>query len=243
MHSQRWRVEELAELTGLTVATIRFYQKRRLLAPPHREGRIAWYDERHRTRVERIRALQDDGLSLGMIGRLLDDDVSATDTLLAVAVAGREDKLEGARLTREELEERTGVPSQVIEALAAANLIGGVAGSTTSYAVADADLVATGVTLLEVGLPLDELLRLARRHHEATLEIAEEAVDMFDRHVRRPIRDSDGSADEKARRLVAAFEELFPAVTSLVSHHFGRVLLELATAKLQELDAPQERTA
>jgi DNA-binding transcriptional MerR regulator len=244
MHSQRWRVEELAERTGLTVDTIRFYQKRRLLPPPEREGRIAWYDAAHLARVERIRSLQDEGLSLGVIDRLLDDDVSATDTLLAVAVAGREERSEGQRVTRDELVARTGVAPQVVDALELAGLIRSTGtGPDATYAEADAELVANGLALLDVGMPLDELLLLARRHHEATLEVAEAAVDMFDRHVRRPIRDSDGSADEKAHRLVSAFETLFPAVTSLVSHHFGRVLLELATTKLQEIDEPEERSA
>lgn len=68
---------------------------------------------------------------------------------------------------------------------------------------------------------------------------------MFDRHVRQPILDGPGNAATKADRLVSAFEALFPAVTDLVSHHFGRVLLELAREALDEVDTPpgRERTA
>ncbi|HEV7525836.1 MAG TPA: MerR family DNA-binding transcriptional regulator, partial [Acidimicrobiia bacterium] len=40
---ERWRVEDLARIADLSVDTIRFYQKRRLLPPPERSGRIAWY--------------------------------------------------------------------------------------------------------------------------------------------------------------------------------------------------------
>ena len=36
----RWRVEELARRTDVSVDTIRFYQKRRLLDPPARDGRV-----------------------------------------------------------------------------------------------------------------------------------------------------------------------------------------------------------
>jgi hypothetical protein len=34
--------------------------------------------------------------------------------------------------------------------------------------------------------------------------------------------------------MVAAFRELLPAVTTLVSHHFRRVLLETAEAQIEE---------
>ena len=37
------RVEDLARAADVSVDTIRFYQKRRLLPPPTRKGRIAWY--------------------------------------------------------------------------------------------------------------------------------------------------------------------------------------------------------
>ena len=37
------RVEDLARAADVSVDTIRFYQKRRLLPPPTRRGRIAWY--------------------------------------------------------------------------------------------------------------------------------------------------------------------------------------------------------
>ena len=43
----RWRVEELARRTDVSVDTIRFYQKRQLLPAPRREGRIAWYGADH----------------------------------------------------------------------------------------------------------------------------------------------------------------------------------------------------
>jgi DNA-binding transcriptional MerR regulator len=38
-------MEELARLAGITVRTLRFYRERKLIPPPRREGRIAWYDD------------------------------------------------------------------------------------------------------------------------------------------------------------------------------------------------------
>ena len=89
--------------------------------------------------------------------------------------------------------------------------------------------------LLEQGLPLPDLLALAHEHHETTREIAETAVGLFDRYVRAPLRASDLPDDEKAEQLVEAFRMLLPAVTTLVAHHFRRVLLEVAQEHLESV--------
>ncbi|MDQ1386424.1 MAG: hypothetical protein QOG65_3803, partial [Actinomycetota bacterium] len=84
---QQWRVEELARRADLSVDTIRFYQKRRLLPPPERSGRVAWYGPEHLDRLARVRELQGRGLTLALIGRILDGDLDPTDAPLAAAVA------------------------------------------------------------------------------------------------------------------------------------------------------------
>jgi DNA-binding transcriptional MerR regulator len=243
MSHERWRVDDLAEMTGTSVDTIRFYQKRRLLPAPAREGRVAWYDATHRDRLLRIRGLQEQGLSLALIRRLLGGNA---DARLAAAVADRTAAW-SIELTRTELAERTGLSEAVIDALTESGLLTPhTVGGQARFTTADAELVSTGRALLDVGLPLEELLGLARHYHEVTTEIADRAVEMFDRHVRRPIHQGMGTDADKAERLVAAFDVLFPAVTALVSTHFSRVLLERADAALAETETaplPRERSA
>ncbi|MFI6350614.1 MerR family transcriptional regulator [Streptomyces sp. NPDC050560] len=67
---REYRVEELADLAGITVRTLRFYRERKLLPPPRREGRIAWYDDRHLTRLRAITALLERGHTLSGIAEL-----------------------------------------------------------------------------------------------------------------------------------------------------------------------------
>src|SRR2546423_15717774 len=86
-HPPTWRVEELARRADTSVDTIRFYQKRRLLAPPTRQGRIAWYGPAHLERLLRIRELRAQGLTLALIGRMLDGQLDPTDVPLAAGVA------------------------------------------------------------------------------------------------------------------------------------------------------------
>ena len=84
---------------------------------------------------------------------------------------------------------------------------------------------------------------LARAHHEATRVIAQQAVAMFDEHVREPLRDAPLTDDEKAARLVDAFSVLLPSVTTLVAHHFRRVLLEVAQEHLEAVGHEAEIAA
>ncbi len=237
----RWRIEDLAGRTDLSIDTIRFYQKRRLIDPPVRDGRIAWYGPAHEARLGRIRDLQAQGFTLAMIAKLLDGDLAAVDQPLAAAVADADTE---EFLTTEELAERSGVPIALIEAIAAEGiLLPRVHEGAARYTSADVEVITAGLALLETGLPLSALLELARRHHAATVEIAETAVSLFDEHVRRPLLDADLGDDERAARLVAAFRKLLPATGSLVEHHFRRVLLRVAQDHLETVGDENERAA
>ena len=97
--------------------------------------------------------------------------------------------------------------------------------------------------MLERGLPLPELLALAREHTVATRDVAEQAVALFDEHVRQPLRTSELPDDEKAEQLVAAFRVLLPTITTLVAHHFRRVLLAVAQEHLERVGEDTELAA
>jgi DNA-binding transcriptional MerR regulator len=241
---ERWRVEELAARADVSVDTIRFYQKRRLLPPPGREGRVAWYGAHHAERLARIRELRAQGLTLALIGRLLAGELDATDVPLAAAVAAGDADATEEFLSLEELAERSGVPLALLEAVAREGLlIARQHDGEPRYTSADVDIVRQGLALLERGLPLAELLALAREHHVVTRGIAEQAVAMFDAHIRQPLRASDRADDEKAEELVAAFRVLLPTITSLVAHHFRRVLLEVAQEHLERVGEQHELEA
>ena len=90
---------------------------------------------------------------------------------------------------------------------------------------------------MEFGLPLADLLALARDADQAMRGLAERAVELFDEHVRKPIRDTAGDDAAAAQQMVEAFGELLPAVTALVSHHFRRVLLETAEDHIEDPQA------
>jgi DNA-binding transcriptional MerR regulator len=74
-----WRIDDLAQLSGIASGTIRFYQREGLIPPPEREGRVAYYGPAHLQRLERVRALQAQGLPLGLVGDLLEREERGED--------------------------------------------------------------------------------------------------------------------------------------------------------------------
>ncbi len=231
-------MERLAAACDVSVDTVRFYQSRGLLPQPTREGRVAWYDDMHAERIRRIRDLQAKGLTLAAIGRVVRGELGVSDADLAAAVAAARGDgshiATGSTLTLEELADVSGVPASLIQAVEREGIrIGRQVDGEVRYDAGDIELVRTALKLLEFGLPVGELLGLARDADTALRDLAVRAVDLFDRHVREPIRDTTGDDPEAAAQMVAAFQELLPAVTGLVSSHFRRVLLEEAEARIE----------
>src|SRR5690606_14295629 len=98
-------MEELARLVGITVRTLRFYRERKLIPPPRREGRIAWYDDHHLARLRTITALLERGHTLNGIAELAEAFDHGRDggELLGVGAPTEETPV---RLTPEELADR-----------------------------------------------------------------------------------------------------------------------------------------
>lgn len=237
----RYRVDDLAARCDVSVDTVRYYQAKGLLHRPEREGRLAWYTDDHLARVRRIRELKTQGFSLGMIGRALDGDLDASEQALAAALAGPlpgEVGTADQRLSLDDLVQRTGASRPLLEAIAREGLlVPRDSDSPRPYTAADSDALMAGLALLSAGVPLSELLALAREHDRAARAVAHRAVELFARYVRDPIRDSAGSDAEAAERMVDALYLMLPAAGAMLSHHFQRRLLAAARARIADSPA------
>ncbi|MEN3314854.1 MAG: hypothetical protein V7605_1088 [Acidimicrobiaceae bacterium] len=244
------RVEDLAQAADVSVDTVRYYQKQRLLPPPERDGRLALYTTEHLDRLARVKELQRQGFTLAVIRRFLDGDLDPADEHLAAAVAeaggteagdtGAAEELFGI----DELVARCGIPATILDALVREGLlVPRTSDGELRFGPADVGLVTNGLRLVEAGLPMPELLDLSRRHHAMTRAVATQAVELFDTHVRQPLRTADLSEAERAERMVDAFRVLLPAVTDMVAHHFRRILLQVAQEHLEAVGEPTEIAA
>jgi DNA-binding transcriptional MerR regulator len=243
----RYRVEQLATTCEVSVDTVRYYQARGLLPLPDKEGRVAWYRPEHVDRIRQIRALQRQGLTLAAIRRVIDGELGPADAGLAAAVAAeRAEPDDGEVLSLDAFASASGVPASLIQAVEREGIrIGHGTEGESKYTPSDIQLVRTALRLLEFGLPLGDLLALASDADQALRGLAERAVELFDEHVRKPITDTAPDPDAASARMVEAFRELLPAVTQIVSHHFRRVLLEVAEEHIEAPDGtmPPDGTA
>jgi DNA-binding transcriptional MerR regulator len=70
----RYSLDELTQLVGLPVRTVRYYIQRGLVARPYGEKRGSWYGKEHLEQLLRIRQWTDAGISLERIAELLAGD-------------------------------------------------------------------------------------------------------------------------------------------------------------------------
>ena len=141
---------------------------------------------------------------------------------------------EGATLlTLEELAHQSGISLPVLEALARERfLIPSTTNGEPRYSATVTDAIGAGMSLVEQGLPLGELLDLARAMDVAMRPVAERAVEVFARFVRDSVEANAGSETDAADRLVEAFRSMLPATGELVAHHFRELLVADARRRL-----------
>ncbi|MEU0334160.1 MerR family transcriptional regulator [Streptomyces sp. NPDC006193] len=177
---REYRTEELARLAGITVRTLRFYRERRLLPPPRREGRIAWYDDHHLARLRTIAALLERGHTLNGIAELAEAFDHGRDVadLLGVGAPTEE---EPVRLTPEELAAR--FEGQVTpENLAAALELGYLGTDGTEIVHISRRLLDVSSALVREGIPLAEVLAAGARVRAHADALAGIFTDLISRH-------------------------------------------------------------
>jgi DNA-binding transcriptional MerR regulator len=178
-----------------------------------------------------------DGDDMAKVGPLEPADAALVD-----ALSGPADDLE-APFDLDALAAAVGATRVLLESVERAGLLlphhvddAGVA----RYSQADAAAVNAGLTLLDAGLPLSELLSIASLTDAAVRGIAGEAVEVFLRFVRDPVLGADDGEDEAGARLVTAYERMLPATERLVAHHLRRRLVAAALARLSQDADPQD---
>jgi DNA-binding transcriptional MerR regulator len=240
----RYRADELAAELGISVQVLRSYQSKGLIPPPRHEGRVAWYGAYHRERLQRIRELKDRGYSLRMIADALDEDRHD----------GAEQPTEHAVLRLTDVAERSGVPVEVLRALAASRLLrphhlsGG-----DLFSEADVRFVRQVLTLLGVGLSLDDLLRIARPLLEASDQLGRDVMNTWEDLVGSRLRRRGGAGDageadergdsEVAARVAASVRTLAAIVGQLVAYQCERAVLDAARAEIDDHGTSAERDA
>lgn len=208
-------VDALAQRMGMTVRNLREWQSLGLLPPPTRRGRSGYYGPDHVARLERARELHADGFPLELVRRILDAADDDAD-LVGFAHTLRQPFQDEAAQAVEppELARRFGVtdPAALERGLELGLLRRREDGGLE---ITNPRLAAVGAALIELGLPLDELLDLTervRRHQEA---VADVFIDVYRQRFWEPIL-REGQPDEGWAEIQGTLERLRPLALDAV---------------------------
>jgi DNA-binding transcriptional MerR regulator len=208
---------ELAKEAGVSVRTLRFYRERKLLPPPRREGRIAWYSDSHLARVRTIGALLERGHTLGGIADLIAAWENGRDVgeLLGLegAIATPWSQETPVRLTPEELAGSFGT-EVTPENLAAALDIGYIAVDGDDVVHVSRRLLDASAALVREGVPLSAVLSAGRAVREHVDALADLFTVLIRGHVIDPA--SEELAPGDAARIAGALERLRPLAKGVV---------------------------
>lgn len=163
-------------------------------------------------------------------------DLDPSDAAVAAALTGPlpGDASEAELVTLEELAAQSDVSLPLLEAFVREGLLLPAMEDPVRYWASDVSSVHAAMELVDAGLPLAELLELARRSDAALRDIADHAVDLFARYVRDPAVGLSQSDEEAAERMIGALHRMLPATEKLVAQHLRRLLIRAAAERLAE---------
>lgn len=224
-------IDELAVAVGMTVRNTRYYASLGLIPAPIRRGRVAYYDDVHRARLELVRALQQHGFTLQAIEgfvHTIPDDAGVEQLALQRAMLTSWTPIVPAELSRRDLEERAGRKLSADD-LRLLLVLGAVERRGKSYVALPH--LEVGLGLLDLDVP-EESLNAAgeaiRRHMEA---LVAELTDILRTQVLQPFREH-GEDPEEAERLRETLPRLRRLTLEAVVAGFQRAANAVITRSL-----------
>ena len=233
-----YRVEELAEAAGITTRTLRFYRERKLLQPPRKEGRIAWYGEAHLTRLRVIAELLERGHTLGGIAELIGAGESGRDVaeligLEAAIVAPWSDEAP-VELSWDELRDTFG--DQLTDTNTAESIAQGyITVHEHGIAHVSRGLMDATTALVAEGVPLSAVLEASRRTQEHVDAIAELFVGLVRDHLLGALADDRPLPPGEAAHLTEQIQHVRPLARTVADAQFALAMDRRVHAEYDEL--------
>ncbi|MGW1375298.1 MerR family transcriptional regulator [Streptomyces sp. NPDC002446] len=234
------RMTELAEEAGITVRTLRFYRERKLIPPPRREGRIAWYNEHHLARLRTIGALLERGHTLGGIAELLSAFDSGRDVgeLLGLQTPLLPPWSEETpvRLTPEQLADHF---SEDItpENLSASLDIGYLAVDGDEFVHISRRLLDASTELVHKGIPLAAVLEAGRRVRAHADALADIFTTLVRTHLLSDVLERTGTdalpTPQELDRIARTIEKLRPLSKGVVEAELSMAMDRRVRAELE----------
>jgi DNA-binding transcriptional MerR regulator len=181
-------IQELSARVDMTPRNIREWQTIGVLPPPRRRGRLAFYDETHVARIERVKSLRADGFPLDVIRQFLErPQASAADVLtLSATVLDPASQGGSKAVDRAGLAERLG--ADAVESLIGCGLIDGI--DDQKVVIKDVATFDYVEQLVGIGLPLKAIASAVEAMSELQIRGVGVLVDLYRKEVWQPFVDA-----------------------------------------------------
>jgi DNA-binding transcriptional MerR regulator len=207
---KEYTIDELAQVGGSTVRNIRAYQDRGILPPPFKKGRVGIYSTAHLTRLRLITDLLEKGFSMSNINEMIiawqsGQDIGQLLGLEQILGEPWSEEIEEI-ITLDQLIQLFGTSmseSELRNALDLAVELNILALDSQKLIVKKPQMFKAGVILFNSGVPILDILNLAKTLELSVENIAKEMVATVSRHLLP-------SEDELLPK------ELVPKVTKLI---------------------------
>lgn len=211
-------IDELARATGFTVRNVRNHQTRGILHGPRMEGRVGYYDERHVERLQLIRRLQEDGMSLRAVENLLATRGETADRMNALRLEvlsqlSRDRTPE--RLPIEQVQERFGpFGPEVVELALELNAV--TLDDEGTFVIDDPALLGVLEQAAEQGLSLESALTAAVEVQRLCERAAGVFVELIRHDVWAPF-DEAGQPEDGWASVQGSIERVRPLASQIFS--------------------------
>lgn len=231
-----YRLGELAREAGVPERTVRYYQERKLLPPPRRDGRIAWYSAAHLTRLRVIGQLLERGHTLAGTAELISAWEQGYDLSELLG-------LERAMTAPWSEETPVSVTPSAVPDTLAQQLTPEVLAEAVALGYIDVDgdrVTHVSSRLLEItsilvreGIPLSAILAASRELQAGLDKTASLFIELVATHVLD--RGDSVPKPHDVARLAEVIERLRPVARIVIDAEFARAMDRLVRAKFDEL--------
>lgn len=231
-------IDELAARAGVTVRTVRFYSSRGLIPPPRLRGRLGLYGADHLARLDLIRELQTLGFTLSAIERHLEgipDDATPEDLALQRALLAPWTSDQTEELSRNELNQRAGrhLDDDLVEQLISLGVLERTGDGLDHVRLPNTAMLGVGLQILDLGLPLEMLLRAKDIVDRHTTQIAVELRELFAANVLRPYVER-GRPEQERERVREATDQLRPLTIQVLVNGFQNAVNNVIREHVRE---------
>jgi DNA-binding transcriptional MerR regulator len=229
-----WRIDDLARRAGMTVDTIRYYQRQGMLPQSERAGRVKLYGPPHLERLERFQDLQGRGFSLATIRTLL---AGGREHLVDAVFA---DRGESHGYGVDELLERSAIDPELFAALRKGGLLRDPAEyGRARYDAEDLELLRTMAELEPMELPPRAIVALGPIYADGIETTQAQVLDLFG--TGGTTNWAPGELDRLRTNAARHTTELLPLLRRLVDYLHRRTIQRLTLDAIKQGTLPEKR--